>query len=172
MFYTWLNSVPESAVRTSFFNLSVRTRIYGTPWPTIMKLCVWYRLFQFSTLNMFENPPSQNCIIWNFRFGHFPPIFVISKLTSLVTLFCRKLHVFKNSPKRTIFDNVNELLLTRDQTVKCKCNSLRLKYRMGLFWDFQTLWNIYRRNWGITHITIIFDELKYEFPKILILKST
>ena len=31
-------------------------------------------------------------------FWHFPPIFVLSKLTRLVTLFDRKLHLFKSSP--------------------------------------------------------------------------
>ena len=34
---------------------------------------------------------------------HFPPIFVLLKLTCLVTLFDRKLQVFKNSPKWIIF---------------------------------------------------------------------
>ena len=38
-----------------------------------------------------------------FEFRHFPPIFVLLKLTYLVTLFDRKLQVFKNSPKWTIF---------------------------------------------------------------------
>ena len=38
-----------------------------------------------------------------FEFWHFPPIFVLLKLTCLVTLFDRKLQVFKNSPKWTIF---------------------------------------------------------------------
>ena len=34
-----------------------------------------------------------------FEFWHFSPIFVLLKLTRLVTLFDRKLQVFKNSPK-------------------------------------------------------------------------
>ena len=34
-----------------------------------------------------------------FEFWRFPPIFVLLKLTCLVTLFDRKLQVFKNSPK-------------------------------------------------------------------------
>ena len=37
-----------------------------------------------------------------FEFWHFPPIFVLLKLTCLVTLFDRNLHVFKKSPKWTI----------------------------------------------------------------------
>ena len=43
------------------------------------------------------------CRIWNFYFRHFPPIFLQLKLTGLVTLFDRKLLVFRNSPKWTIF---------------------------------------------------------------------
>ena len=38
-----------------------------------------------------------------FEFWHFLPIFVLLKLTCLVTLFDRKLQVFKNSPNWTIF---------------------------------------------------------------------
>ena len=38
-----------------------------------------------------------------FEFWHFPPIFVLLKLTCLVTLFDQKLQVCKNSPKWTIF---------------------------------------------------------------------
>ena len=33
-----------------------------------------------------------------FEFWHFPPIFVLLKLIGLVTLFDRKLQLFKNSP--------------------------------------------------------------------------
>ena len=45
-----------------------------------------------------------------FEFWHFPPIFVQLKLTCLVTLFDRKLQVFKNSPKWNFFDIFNQLL--------------------------------------------------------------
>ena len=38
-----------------------------------------------------------------FEIWHFPPIFGLLKLTCLVALFDRKLQVFKNSPKWTIF---------------------------------------------------------------------
>ena len=38
---------------------------------------------------------------------HFPPIFVLLKLTCLVTLYGCKLQVFKNSPKWTIFGIFN-----------------------------------------------------------------
>ena len=45
----------------------------------------------------------KKCRIWIFAFWHFPPIFVLLKLTCLVTLFDRKLQVLKNSSKWTIF---------------------------------------------------------------------
>ena len=54
---------------------------------------------------VFENHPK--CRIWIFEFWHFPPISVLLKLTCLVTLFDRKLQVFKNSPKWTIFGIFN-----------------------------------------------------------------
>ena len=41
---------------------------------------------------------TQNVAFDFFSFWHFPPIFVLSKLTCLVALFDRKLQVFKNSP--------------------------------------------------------------------------
>ena len=42
-----------------------------------------------------------------FQFWPFPPIFVLLKLTCLVTLFDRKLQFLKNSPKWTIFGIFN-----------------------------------------------------------------
>ena len=41
------------------------------------------------------------------KMSHFPPIFVLLKLTCLVTLFDRKLQVFKNLLKWTIFGIFN-----------------------------------------------------------------
>ena len=42
-----------------------------------------------------------------FEFWYFPPIFVLLKLTCLVTLFDSKFQVFKNSPKLAIFGIFN-----------------------------------------------------------------
>ena len=42
-----------------------------------------------------------------FEFWHFPPIFVLLKLTCLVTLFDRKLQIFKKLPKWTILGIFN-----------------------------------------------------------------
>ena len=56
-------------------------------------------------VTLFEN--YSKCRIWIFEFWHFSPIFVLLKLTCLVTLFDRKLQVFKNSPKWTIFGIFN-----------------------------------------------------------------
>ena len=52
-----------------------------------------------------------------FQFWHFPTIFVLIKVTCLVTLFDRKLQVFKNSPKLRIFGIFNELLSTQNVNV-------------------------------------------------------
>ena len=52
------------------------------------KICYWRTVF--------ENHPK--CRIWLLQFLHFPPIFVLLELTCLVTLFDRKIKVFKNSP--------------------------------------------------------------------------
>ena len=72
----------------------------------------------YSVINMFT---VAHClkIIQNvaFEFWHFPPIFVLLKLTCLVTLFDRKLQVFKNSPKWTIFGIFNQLLSTQNVNV-------------------------------------------------------
>ena len=58
-----------------------------------------------------------------FEVWHFPPIFVLLKLTCLVTLFDRKLQVFKNSPKWTIFGIFNSLLSTQNVDVaRFACN--------------------------------------------------
>ena len=48
-----------------------------------------------------------------FEFWHFPPGFVLLKLTCLVTLFDRKLQVFKNSPKWTIFGPLKNVNVAR-----------------------------------------------------------
>ena len=54
---------------------------------------------------MFEN--YSKCRILILALWHFPSIFVLLKLTCLVTLFDRKLQLFKNSPKWTIFGIFN-----------------------------------------------------------------
>ena len=53
---------------------------------------------------------TQNVAFEFFQFRHFPLIFVILKLTCLVTLCDHKLQVFKNSPKWTILGIFNELV--------------------------------------------------------------
>ena len=53
----------------------------------------------------------------NFLILAFSTNFVLLKLTCLVTLFDRKLLVFKNSPKWTIFGIFNELLSTQNVNV-------------------------------------------------------
>ena len=57
---------------------------------------------------------TQNVVFELLQFWHFSPIFVLLKLTCLVTLFVFKLKVFKNSPKLTIFGIFIELLSTQN----------------------------------------------------------
>ena len=66
---------------------------------------------------LFENQPK--CLIWIMVFWHFPPIFVLLKVTCLVTLFDRKHQVFKNSPNLPLFCIFNELLSTQNVNVAC-----------------------------------------------------
>ena len=60
---------------------------------------IWAKLILFKNYS--------KCRIWILEFWHFPPIFVLLKLTCLVSLFDSKLQVFKNSPKWTIFGIFN-----------------------------------------------------------------
>ena len=52
-----------------------------------------------------------------FQFWHFSPFFVQLKLACLVTLFDRKLHIFKNSPKWTISGIFNLLLSIQNVSI-------------------------------------------------------
>ena len=64
---------------------------------------------------MFEN--SSKCPISRFVFCHFLPIFILLKVECLVTLFDRKLQVFKNSPQTDHFkltQNVNVARFARN----------------------------------------------------------
>ena len=56
----------------------------------------WFTLKKNAS-TLFEN--YSKCRIWIFELWHFPTIFVPLKVTCLVTLFDRKLQIFKNSPK-------------------------------------------------------------------------
>ena len=83
-------------------------------------------------LTLFEN--CSKCRIWIFEFWHFPPIFVLLKVTCLVTLFDRKLQVFKNSPKWIIFGIFNQLLSTQNVNVARFARNVEWDF----FCDFQT----------------------------------
>ena len=66
---------------------------------------------------------TQNVALELFNSWHFPSIFVLRKVTCLVTLSDRKLQVFKNSSKLTIFGIFNELLSTQNVNVaRFACN--------------------------------------------------
>ena len=82
------------------------------------------------------------CLIWNW---HFSPIFVLLKLNILVTLFDRKLQVFKNSPKWTIFGIFDELLAIQNVNVARFARNVECDF----FCDFQTLCT-YSALWLVT----------------------
>ena len=69
---------------------------------TVFQGLKYASLIRYVTMyaTLFEN--YSKCRISIFEFWHFLPIFVLLKLTCLVTLFDRKLQVFRNSPKWTI----------------------------------------------------------------------
>ena len=77
---------------------------------------------------------TKNVAFQVFVFWHFPPIFVLLKVTCLVTLFDHNLQVFKNSPKWTIFGIFNELLSTRNVYVARFARNVECDF----FCDFQT----------------------------------
>ena len=81
---------------------------------------------------LFKN--HSKCRIWIFQLLHFPPIFVLIKLTCLVTLFDRKLQVFKNSLKWTILGTFNHLLSTQNVNVARFARNVEWDF----FCDFQT----------------------------------
>ena len=67
-----------------------------------------------------------------FQFWHFLPFFVLLKVTCLVTLFDRKVQVFKNSSKPTIFD---ELLSTQNVNVARFARNVEFDF-FGDFFEF------------------------------------
>ena len=89
-----------------------------------------------TAFTLFEN--YSKCRIW-----HFPPIFVLLKLTCLVTLFDRKLQVFKNSSKWTIFGHFLSIFVLLKLTclVTLFDRKLQVLQKLALdhFWHFNQL---------------------------------
>ena len=77
----------------------------------ILKIWKWHFknqiILTFWKSKNFEIENYSKCRIWMSEFWRFPPIFGLLKLTCLVTLSDRKLQLFKNSPKWTIFGIFN-----------------------------------------------------------------
>ena len=84
--------------------LSRTTRVFAYN-PNTLAFCP--SIFTLLNKNKLKNQNSlknySKCRIWTIELWHFSPIFVLLKVTCLVTLFARKLQIFKNSPKLTIF---------------------------------------------------------------------
>ena len=85
-----------------------------------------------------------------FEFWHFPPIFVLLKLTCLVTLFDRKLQFFKNSPNWPFLALMNFC-------PKCKRSSLRSQSWMRLL-----LWFSYTVMLCSTLAMVLLAKLHYQ----------
>ena len=95
-------------------------------------------------------------------------IFVLLKLTYLVTLFDRKLQVFKNSPKLTIFGIFNELLSTQNVNVARFARNVECDF----FGDFQTLCQCGNRFMMVLTARISFRVWQWFFcPRRLLSKS-
>ena len=93
----------------------------------------WDIFWSFSNhCTVFENHPKWRISV--FQFWHFPSIFVLLKLTCLVTLFDRKLQVFKKSPKWIIFGISSKLLSTQNVNVARFARNVEWDF----FCDFQT----------------------------------
>ena len=101
------------------------------------KLCVFCPSFLKILSKEFQRflaKKYSKCRIWTFLFWHFPSIFVLLKVTCLVTLFDNKLHVVKNSPNQTIFGNFNEFGATQNVNATF---SVIFKHRVNKwFWTF------------------------------------
>ena len=83
----------------------------------------------------------KNCRFWVFRLWHFPPIFVILKLTCLVTLFDHKLYIFsKSRQKRFLAFLMNS---------KC-LRSSHCGMRLFLWFSYTVNRQKWRTNHGIT----------------------
>ena len=92
----------------------------------------------FNCCTVFENYPK--CLIWNLKFWHFPPIYTLLKVTCLVTLFDRKLQIFKNSPKWTIFGIFK--MLNETFSVIFKHRDVGLDLEISDLQTFVWLWEI------------------------------
>ena len=87
-----------------------------------------------SLFTLFKN--HQKYPIWMFEFWHFPPFFVLWKVTCLVTLFDRKLLVVINRPNWPFFGIFNEFLSTQNLNVA----RFARKVVCDFFFNFQTPW--------------------------------
>ena len=96
--------------------------------------CLHWKMLLLSRLSFLGGTQCLK-ITQNVAFWHFLPIFVLSKLTCLVTLFDRKLQVFKSSPKWTILGIFNQLLSTQNVNVARFARNVEWDF----FCDFQTL---------------------------------
>ena len=86
---------------------------------------------------------NSKCLIWIFQFWIFSLIFVVSKVTCLVTVFDRELQVFKNSPKSTFFCIFNSLLSTQNVNLARFASNVEwafsVIFKHCVPWSFQSI---------------------------------
>ena len=91
-------------------------------------------------------------------FANFCPTYIL-KLTCLVTLFDRKLQVFINSPKWTIFGIFNELLTTQNVNAARFARNAKFDF----FCDFQTL--LHTLDFNLLSCLFCTSDILYFFGK-------
>ena len=112
-----------AGIRCTLSSFSTIIKVSAWNWRCLIKEAFGSLDFKIETSVKFKHLLNHN--VWkllkmshlDFEFWHFSPIFVLLKLTCLVTLFDRKLQIFKNSPKLAIFGNLNILLSTQNVNV-------------------------------------------------------
>ena len=97
----------------------------------------------FIPFTLFKN--YSKCRIWIFQFWHFPPIFVVLKVTCLVTLFDLKFQIWKTPQNWTICGIFDELLSTQNVNVaRFARNDGRLNiYSFSLYEPHDFLTNVF-----------------------------
>ena len=104
-------------------------------------------------------------ITQNVAFWHFPPIFVLLKLTCLVTLFDPKLQICKNSPKWTILDICYLLLSIQNVWDFLKIftyNALHMIF-LPIFYQFNGLVNWSYLIYDFPILLFFFRPLQFSF---------
>ena len=102
---------------------------------------MWGKAQKIGDIKLFENYSKMSHL--KFSILAFSPIFVLFKVTCLVTLYDRKLQVFKNSSKWTILGIFNEFLPTQNVAP----NVVFKLFSFGIFHQFLSFFKL---TWLVT----------------------